>query len=244
MKGKTQDGGLKAGTATPAESAQPPTRAKKAPKQARGRSPSSIPKTRGARPQSRPESYCRVLPSESNRVGKKRQESSLATGASGLPDAPSYAPERISATRQPDYINDPELLATVDLELMRAELRAYFLNTFPVLDAVTIHIQAGCTGADKTKLARIWQSAGRIIGLPIVGITVYPAFQFQQNGQPYPLIREVNEAFTEDCTEWQRASWLVSPNEWLDGETPVSAIQRNDPKVVDAAAIACEVPVG
>lgn len=242
MKKATQDGGLRASGATLAESFQRPTRAK----QAHGRSDFRLPKSPQRSTRSLEESGSLKHTStaknkRSARLSKKKPSETIGS----RPSDDRYSAQKEYPEKSPsESVNDPWLLAMVDIELMRAELRVDFLNTFQVLDAEAVHRLAGGKGSDKSRKARAWRSAGRIIGLPIVGITVYPAFQFQPDGQPYPLIREVNKAFTKDCTDWQRASWLVSPNEWLNGETPVSAIQRSDPEVITAAKYACEVPVG
>ncbi len=245
MKEDNRDGGLMAGAVTLLDSSQQATPAKRSLKPTRD-VPPTFPqrKARDTRPTKRHRGDSRVSPSKKQSASKQLRSEAPEARDHRISAASSGARTESSAKLLEKDVNDPHLLAMVEIELMRAELRVYFLNTYPVLDAKAVHRQAGCKGADETRKARNWRSAGRIIGLPIVGSTVYPAFQFQSNGQPYPLIRKVNSVFRKDCTDWHRATWLVSPNERLDGETPLSAIQRNDPMVVEAATHAYEVPVG
>lgn len=245
MTEEIRDSGMKAGAATLLDSSQQATPAKRAITPARDVPPPMPPrKTRNARPSSRHRSDSRVSSSKDSNVGRQSRSKVPKGSDPRLPVAQNdrqTAPFDLSPA---EHVNDPHLLALVEMELMGAEFRVIFLNKYPVLDAKAVHRLAGCKGADKTRKARSWRSAGRIIGLPIVGTTVYPAFQFQPNGQPYPLIREVNKAFPTDVSDWQRAGWLVSPNEWLDGETPISAIQRKDPEVLNWITYAYEAPVG
>ena len=55
------------------------------------------------------------------------------------------------------------------------------------------------------------------------GRKLYPAFQFGPGGRPFPEIAGVLAAFAEAIeTPYTIASWFVSPQEALAGETPAS----------------------
>ncbi len=244
MSNETPDGGLKAGSASLAESSPLPTQARKPRGRTRRVSPRLPQKDRcGGR--RRGQVDLKHASSTKDSGADKRHRHPQPDNDHNRPlDFLSIFEDDTLATSSSKYANDPRLLAMAKVELMSAELRLHFIETYPVVDEKSVHRLAGGKETDKDSKARTWLSAGRIIGLPFVGITIYPAFQFLPNGQPYPLIREVIKAFSVNCTDWQRASWLVSPNEWLNGETPISAIHRNDPEVVSAAKRAYEVPAG
>lgn len=130
---------------------------------------------------------------------------------------------------------DPLDGAESRIDVMNAKLRRDFLGEFEVLDAAGVHERSGHTGSNKAQTAAAWSRSGRILGLPLRGRTVYPAFQLDADGQPQPLLRAVLKCLRADLSAWQRAFWLVAPNEWLDGRTPLEAIAAQDKAVVDAA---------
>jgi hypothetical protein len=63
------------------------------------------------------------------------------------------------------------------------------------------------------------------------GRKVYPAFQFDTTGRPYPEIPGILRAFEGAVqTSHTIASWFVTPQDVLEGETPASWIRaRRDP---------------
>ncbi len=244
MSDETPDGGLKAGAAAPVESSPLPAQAKQSSGGTRPAPPKSPRKGGRSGPQRGLVNLERTQSAKDNSIDKRSGRKESEEDASGHSEF--WSDYKKGATTKPSskYVNDSRLLAMANLELMRAQLRANFFSAYAVLDEMSVNRQAGCAIDGKTSIAMKWRSEGRIVGLPFVDVVVYPAFQFQPDGQPYPLLLEVNKALPEDCTDWHRASWLVSPNEWLEGETPVPAIQRGDPEVAIAASHAYEVPIG
>jgi hypothetical protein len=63
------------------------------------------------------------------------------------------------------------------------------------------------------------------------GRKVYPAFQFDRTGRPYPEIPDILRAFEGAVqTSHTIASWFVTPQDVLNGETPASWMRgRRDP---------------
>jgi hypothetical protein len=63
---------------------------------------------------------------------------------------------------------------------------------------------------------------GRLLALDGPGgRKLYPAFQFSSKGRPYPEIQKVLEMFAGVVeTPYTIASWFVSPQDLLAGETP------------------------
>lgn len=80
---------------------------------------------------------------------------------------------------------------------------------------------------------------GRLLALDSKsGRRLYPAFQFSASGRSYPEIARVLEAFGNKVeTPYTIASWLVSPQDHLDGETPAAWMRaRRDPRPLLTAA--------
>lgn len=130
---------------------------------------------------------------------------------------------------------DPRAAAEARIDLHNAEKRKEFLDEFAVIDSTRVHEISGNTGSNPSQTAAVWRKANRILGLPVGQRTVYLAFQFDEGGRPYPLMKRVLDALPDDMTPWQTAFWLVSPSSALDGGPPLNAIRRGDEKVVDAA---------
>lgn len=79
----------------------------------------------------------------------------------------------------------------------------------------------------------------RILALPAGERELsYPAFQFSGSGTPYPVVARVLEVFAgTDTSPHTVASWFVTPQRDLDGETPAAwmADGRDDDVLVAAA---------
>lgn len=144
------------------------------------------------------------------------------------------------------HILDIDPLDSIEarIDLANAELRRDFLAAFPVVEAAVVHDRAGHKSANKAQTAATWRRADRILGLPYDGRIVYPLFQFDDDGRPWPLVQPTLKALPADRSAWQRAFWLVSPNEWLDERTPADALRAGDERVVDAAGHAGTPVIG
>jgi hypothetical protein len=70
------------------------------------------------------------------------------------------------------------------------------------------------------------------------GHELYPAFQFDANGTPYSEIPRVIQIFSGIVgTSYMIASWFVSPQDLLEGETPAAWLRsgRDSELVFEAA---------
>ena len=143
--------------------------------------------------------------------------------------------DRINAILDSLVALDPRAAAEARIDLRNAEKRKEFLDEFAVIDSIRVHEISGNTGSNPSQTAAVWRKANRILGLPLGQKTVYPAFQFDEGGRPYPLMKRVLDTLPNDMTPWQTAFWLVSPSSALDGGLPLDTIRRGDEKVVDAA---------
>jgi hypothetical protein len=80
---------------------------------------------------------------------------------------------------------------------------------------------------------------GRLLALDASGgRKLYPAFQFGPEGRPCPELARVLAAFEGAVeTPYTVASWLVSPQDLLEGETPAAWMRaRRDPERLHEAA--------
>lgn len=143
--------------------------------------------------------------------------------------------DRINAILDSLVALDPRAAAEARIDLRNAEKRKEFLDEFAVIDSTRVHEISGNTGSNPSQTATVWRKANRILGLPVGQRIVYPAFQFDEGGRPYPLMKRVLGALPDDMTPWQTAFWLVSPSSALDGGLPLDAIRRGDEGVVAAA---------
>lgn len=61
-----------------------------------------------------------------------------------------------------------------------------------------------------------WQRRGQIFGIAgPEGKDLYPAYQFDADRQPLPVIGSVLEVFGPDVDPWVLAAWFHFPNGWL-----------------------------
>ena len=118
---------------------------------------------------------------------------------------------------------------------LNAKARARHLTEYRLLTAEVIHEMTGSTSANRSSTATRWRKKGRIFAVKHAGRTLYPAYQFQEDGHPYPVIEEVLSVFGKDLQGWQIALWMISPNGWLDGLPPVEYLAKQPEAVVKAA---------
>jgi hypothetical protein len=139
---------------------------------------------------------------------------------------------------------DPFDRTEAEIDIDNARLRADFLREVDLLDSAAVHRRSGHSGRNTAQTAAVWRRAGRIFGVPHQGRLLFPAFQFDADGRPLPLVKEVLAALPEALTPWQTAFWFMAPDPWLDGAPPRDALLRGDPAVVEAARHAGRLPVG
>ncbi len=80
---------------------------------------------------------------------------------------------------------------------------------------------------------------GRLLGLPSRdGSTVFPAFQFSAEGRPLLALPAILATFSGTVeSPYTIASWFVSPQPLLDGDTPAAWLRAGrDPEVAGEAA--------
>ncbi len=110
---------------------------------------------------------------------------------------------------------------------------------FGYLNAAQVADRAGHTAVNRSATATRWRNDRRIVGVHVKGEWRYPAFQFDQAGQPLPIIRDLIDVY-EPTTEYAMLAWLTAPNGYLDGDRPVDLLWDNPQDVLDTALAARE----
>jgi hypothetical protein len=94
---------------------------------------------------------------------------------------------------------------------------------------------AGSKASNKAALANRWKQEGRIFSVTHHGATYFPAYQFDIEGRPRPVIAQVIKAVGSKWSEWELALWFTSGTGWLDGQRPVDLLESEPEEVALAA---------
>jgi hypothetical protein len=122
-------------------------------------------------------------------------------------------------------------------ELVRQSrrLRAQFLREVPTLSATQMEGLAVPTCASSApEVAEGWLRDRRVFALKVKGELLFPAFQFDALGQPWPVMGEILARLPADLTPWQIAFSFVSGNGWLGGAYLCERLEDRE-EVVTAA---------
>jgi hypothetical protein len=116
-----------------------------------------------------------------------------------------------------------------------AEAREKLIRDFGVLSSADVASLAGSKAKNKASLANRWKQEGRIFSVPHRGAGYFPAYQFDEKGQPLPVIGRVLATLGGESREWELALWFTSANGWVDGRRPVDLLRREPEEVAQAA---------
>jgi hypothetical protein len=116
----------------------------------------------------------------------------------------------------------------------QAKLRTRVVRDFGAYTAKEVASMAGSGALNRFQVAHRWKKAGRVFGVPYQGDIVYLTFQFGNDGQPLPVIRDVLTAL-RDWSPWDLAGWFVFRNRRLEQQRPADLLEL-DPDAVVAAA--------
>lgn len=86
-----------------------------------------------------------------------------------------------------------------------------------------------------------WAKEGRIFGIKLDGSIQFPAYAFDQNGQPVPTLYEVLQILTE-ISPFAIAAWFESPSSMLGGKRPRELLASDGEAVIAAARALREGP--
>lgn len=116
-----------------------------------------------------------------------------------------------------------------------AEARASLLREFGALRSLEVAELAGSRAANRAALANRWRQEGRIFSVSYQGTTLYPAFQFDAEGRPRPVVAEVIRTLGSKSADWELALWFTANIGWLDGQRPVDLLESDPAAVAEAA---------
>lgn len=70
---------------------------------------------------------------------------------------------------------------------------------------------------------------GDLLAVPVGSRVLFPRFQFSEDGQPLPRLREVMRILQSQMQDpWTRALWLNTPVPSLGNHTPADLLHRGD----------------
>lgn len=112
-----------------------------------------------------------------------------------------------------------------------AALREAFVAEVTLLTEAQVEEVLSVQGGAISRLAQ----EGSLISVTWEGITLYPAFQFTEDGRLHPTIQEVLQAFAGE-RGWAIALWFYTPSGWLPGGgRPLDLLVGAPDKVAEAA---------
>lgn len=111
--------------------------------------------------------------------------------------------------------------------------RQAFLDHYPVLTATEVHRLVGSTAKNRHAAANRLRTDRRIFAIRIGDEYRYPAFQFDAEGRPLPVMRKLLRA-ADGLEGWGLALWLTAPNGFLDGRTPLDLLLEAPDRVIEA----------
>ena len=115
-----------------------------------------------------------------------------------------------------------------------AEARDQLISEFGGYSSAEVAERAGSQAKNRAALAHRWKQEGRIFSVLHHGAEIFPGFQFDEDGQPLEVIREVIAA-AFGGSPWGMALWFISHDGWLGGRRPVDLL-TSDPAAVALAA--------
>lgn len=111
--------------------------------------------------------------------------------------------------------------------------RQSFLDEFPVLTATEVHELVGSRARNPHAAANRLRTDNRIFAIGIGDEYRYPAFQFDAEGRPLPVMRDLLRA-AAGLRGWGLALWLTAPNGFLDGARPLDRLYTEPQQVIEA----------
>jgi hypothetical protein len=117
-----------------------------------------------------------------------------------------------------------------------AQLREHFMSEVRLLDAAQVAELSGSASSNPRATASRWSSSGRIFGVPVGAQVLYPAFQFDDFGQPRTAVAQVLEVLKGlNLSVWATALWWGTAHEILDWRTPAEVLPGVPSAVLTAA---------
>jgi hypothetical protein len=133
----------------------------------------------------------------------------------------------------------PELAVPMPPAVLQARRNAVareeLIAEFGLLSSAEVASRAGSRAKNKAALANRWKQEGKIFSVNHQGLVFFPAFQFDDDGQPLPVSARSLAALGRESGGWELALWFMAANGWLDGGRPVDFLWK-EPEAVARAA--------
>ncbi len=118
-----------------------------------------------------------------------------------------------------------------------AAAREELIAEFGLLSSSEIAARAGSRAKNKAALANRWKQERRIFSVPHQGAVFYPAFQFDDEGQPCEAVAGVLSALGTRLSDWSLALWFTGRYGTLGDRRPVDLLTAEPRRVVAAAEL-------
>ena len=117
-------------------------------------------------------------------------------------------------------------------------MRRRILEEFGALSAAELGDWATPGAANPHQYASRLRKASRVFSVPFEGRTLFPGFQFDEDGRPLPGLSEMLAALRGRFgdSDWAIASWFTSPNPHLPSKARPVDVLAKEPDAVTAAA--------
>jgi hypothetical protein len=107
--------------------------------------------------------------------------------------------------------------------------RAAFVAELSLLTVDQLRARFGVTADELDE----WERLNRILSIEYMRTRYFPAFEFDAEGRPLPVVSAVVRLFGKGG--WETALWFTSSNGWLNGGRPVDVLPRDPDAVIEAA---------
>jgi len=156
----------------------------------------------------------------------------IAQLAQAVNNGERMATERLVEALTPTVdVPKPDVLESARKQALQ---RTRILRDFGALTANDIASMAGSSAGNRSQVAYRWRKEQRVFGVPHRGATYYLAFQFDDEGQPLPVIAEVLGSIGR-WEPWDIATWFVRPNGLLQQRPPVEVLLTSPAEVIATA---------
>jgi hypothetical protein len=123
-----------------------------------------------------------------------------------------------------------------------AELRARVVREGELLSSAQVAELSGSKAANRAALAARWRKSGRVFAVPLGATLHYPAFQFDADGRPRPVLADVVRLFAEHrVSPWSLAAWFLTEHPRLR-RRPADLVAGEPERVLEAARQTFEIP--
>lgn len=119
-----------------------------------------------------------------------------------------------------------------------AQARVELVQEFDALTSAQVARRAHSVAKNPSATTTRWASQGKIFNVSWDGAAVYLGFQFDDEGQPLPVVAEVLATVGDRLAGWELALWFTGDSSWLDDDRPVDVLRTAPADVVEAARYA------